>query len=399
MGAGPAGMAASITLAKNGIEHFIVDKCTFPRDKICGDALSGKVIHEFRKYFPESLQGFKNLEKKMGSMGVIFTSPGGQYTEIPFRKDIKPEDDAPGFVVSRYVFDHFLYAHLDPKFASFIQADIGDVQYTDKGITILDRQNQSILDASVVIAADGANSLIRRRFMPDEQTVTCAGLRQYWSNVKGLHPKGYIELHFLKDIQPGYFWIFPMAENRANVGIGMLTDKIKSSNLNLRTLFENVLQKHPVISERFKDAMPLESAKGWPLTLGTKKRSISGNCFLLAGDAASLIDPFTGEGIANAITSGRIAAETVIKATHSGNFSAENLKLYDDQIYQKIGGELAISNQLMKVSQYKSLFNFIVNRAEKNQFLKSTLIDMFNQSDLRKQLYNPIFYLRLILGR
>lgn len=392
-------MAASITLSKNSIEHTIIDKCSFPRDKICGDALSGKVIHEFKKYFPEILDEFKQLKRKSGSLGVIFTSPGGQYTEIPFRKDILPDDDAPGYVVSRYDFDHFLFSQINPKYALFIESDIGDIIETENGLQIWNRQGDLITTASVIIASDGANSVVRRRLQKGHESDTCAGLRQYWQNVEGLHPKGYIELHFLKEIQPGYFWIFPMAENKANIGIGMLTDKIKQDNINLRNKFEEIIRNHPLISARFSHATPIENVKGWPLTLGTKRGEISGNRFLLAGDAASLIDPFTGEGIANAITSGRIAAETLVRLSESKDYSAENLKNYDRQVYNKIGQELAISHQLMKVSQIKPLFNFIVNRAEKNPFLKSTLIDMFNQADLRKQLYNPLFYLRLILGR
>ena len=130
----------------------------------------------------------------------------------------------------------------------------------------------------------------------------------------------FIELYFFKDFVPGYLWVFPLPNNEANVGIGLLSSFISKKSVNLKEIFQKQLKEHPAFQERFKDAVPIETIKGYGLPLGSAMKQISGNRFLLLGDAASLIDPFSGEGIANGIRSGRLAAD-VVKEAMTKNFA------------------------------------------------------------------------------
>ncbi len=138
----------------------------------------------------------------------------------------------------------------------------------------------------------------------------------------------FIELHFLPELLPGYFWIFPMPNGRANVGAGMLSSVVAKRKVDLKKEMEKIINEHPVISKRFVHAKPEGKAQGWGLPLGRKVGSISGDNLLLCGDAASLIDPFTGEGIGNAVLSGRYAAEKALNAIATNDYSVKNLRKF-----------------------------------------------------------------------
>jgi flavin-dependent dehydrogenase len=223
-------------------------------------------------------------------------------------------------------------------------------------------------------------------------------LRQYWEGVTGFDEGDPIELHFYKNTLPGYFWIFPMANNKANVGIGIKSDVISKKKINIKLIMDDLIKNHPLVAPRFKNAKPLEEPKGFGLPLGSKRIRISGNRFILLGDAASLIDPFTGEGIGNAMVSGRIAAEHIEKCLTENNFGYIFNQQYDNAIYKKLGGELQTSYRLQKMLNKPWLFNWIVNKSNKNKHLHSFLEDMLDDPNQRDQITKPSFYYKLLFN-
>src|SRR5690606_14597568 len=91
IGAGPAGMGASIYLSKAGIQHTIIEKAIFPRDKICGDAISGKSAYVLRKAHPDWLhQVYQQPENFTPNKGIIFIAPNGKPLRIPYGDHNKP---------------------------------------------------------------------------------------------------------------------------------------------------------------------------------------------------------------------------------------------------------------------------------------------------------------------
>jgi flavin-dependent dehydrogenase len=119
---------------------------------------------------------------------------------------------------------------------------------------------------------------------------------------------------------------------------------------------------------------------------------------MLTGDAASLIDPLTGEGIGNAIISGKYAAVYAIEALEANDFSAKFFKRYDKMIYYKLWNELKISHGLQLLATKKWLINFLFRKATGNEELKRTISMMFADVDMRKKLWNPLFYFRILFG-
>jgi flavin-dependent dehydrogenase len=248
--------------------------------------------------------------------------------------------------------------------------------------------------------ANGAQSTFARQIGGHQLEADhhCAGLRAYYRGVKDLSPHNFIELHFDKALLPGYFWIFPLPNGEANVGLGMLTAAVAKKKVNLRALFQELIAQHPNLKDRFAEAEMIGPVRGFGLPLGSKQRSISGAGYLLLGDAASLIDPVTGEGISHAMLSGRQAASTAMRALAAQDFSAAFLSKYDADIYLHLGKQLQLSHLMQRMLRFPRIIDFVANRAARNPRLSDTVTNMFLDRNLRQQLKQPGFYVRLALG-
>ena len=124
-------------------------------------------------------------------------------------------------------------------------------------------------------------------------------------------------------------------------------------------------------------------------TIWLQKKKITWSKLCSYRDAASLIDPFTGEGIGNAMISGMAAAEVVTNALKTGNSS---LAKYDELVYGQLGQELQLSTKLQQLATQKRLFNWLINKATTNETLSHTISCMFMDLDIREKLKDPTFY-------
>lgn len=403
LGAGPGGTTASIFLSKAGIKHYIFDKATFPRDKICGDALSGKVGAVLNKIDPQIVYELDQHADYTNCWGVQFVAPNGMTLDIPFNKDKSIQKYAPGFISKRMNFDNFMVSKLDETFAvKKFGCTIKDLKQTSHHIEIAYNENgqEKVCAAKLVIGAEGDRSLVAKKLAGYKMNphYYAAGLRAYYENVSGMHPQNFIELHYIQETLPGYLWVFPLPDNQANVGIGLLSSKVKAKNIRLKEMMRSALENNPGLKERFKNARIVDDIKGWGLPLGSVKRSLSGERYLLVGDAGSLIDPFTGEGIGNAMVSGKFAAETAVEALSKNDFSAHLLKNYDSNVYNKLWNELKLSYTIQRLLNRPWLFNFVANRAVKNKTIQETMSCMFDDLNMRAKLKSPAFYFKLLFN-
>lgn len=403
IGAGPGGATTALFLAKKGIPCVLVDKAVFPRDKICGDALSGKVVEVFRKLDPTLVDRIAAEPTHLGSWGVTFVAPNTKALRVPFKQNYDTSaQQAPGFIAKRLDFDDFLVEECR-KHASIRLVEgqaLNQFERTDEGWRLSDAKSGFAVDAKLVIAADGAHSRFAKEVggMSVEPKHYCAGIRAYYKGVQGLDQDNFIELHFLKDFLPGYFWIFPLPNGMANVGVGMRSDKVSKKKVNLKQGMFEIIERYPELKERFEGAELQGPVKGFGLPLGSKKRRISGDHYMLIGDAASLIDPFTGEGIGNALYSGYFAAEQAAQCLESGDYSAAAMRAYDKAAYARLWSELKLSSRMQRLVNYPWLFNLVVNKAQKNKVLSETISCMFEDLDLRERLKNPMFYFKLLFA-
>ncbi|MEQ8245658.1 geranylgeranyl reductase family protein [Fulvivirga sp.] len=398
VGAGPAGCACAYALRHEPLKIALIDKDQFPRDKICGDALSADVVNQLYRMDQDLGERFAKFFEKQESHGVRFFAPNGNRLDIDFSNET--HGGAAGYISKRGHFDNFFYNQIKDldNVEIFLGQKVDQIIRNDETIKAFIGSDE--LHAPIIIGADGAHSVVNRFLgkIKVEKNHYCAGLRQYFTGVEGFHQKGHIELHFIKDILPGYLWVFPLPNGEANVGLGMLSSEVSRRKMNLKVKLDELIKTHPVLKERFRNARPLETVKGYGLPIGSKKRPISGDRFLLLGDAASLIDPFTGEGIGNAIRSGRIAAEHIISCIKSKRFDANYNLSYDKVIYHKMWNELRLSRGLQKLLKFPRLFNFVVRKANNNQSVKLLLTSMLDNVDLKKELVKPSFYVKLLFS-
>jgi flavin-dependent dehydrogenase len=250
----------------------------------------------------------------------------------------------------------------------------------------------------VIAGADGVHSMVRKSLQEAfvDKHHFCIGIRGYYENVSGIHPENYIELVFLKRLLPGYFWIFPSSGGLVNAGFGMMQHHISRRRENLTHILEDIITNDPLIAPRFLNARLTAKPEAHTLPLGSYRFNRSGNRYILLGDAAFLVDPFSGEGIGNAMASGEIAAATLDVNFKTNNFTAEALKTYDARILRRFSQEFKTMTVMQHLAGSSGLFNLVVNKARKNKEVRELLTAMFTNEDIRKKLTRPGFYARLL---
>jgi geranylgeranyl reductase family protein len=397
-GGGPAGCSAAIHLSKDPCSVILIDKHLFPRDKICGDALSGNSTYELSK-FPDNLfKQFAMWEPAMPTAGIRFVSPGGYTLDLDSLKP-RPGLSASGFVAKRYDFDAFLWnAAQEAPNLKYIQGNIQHLEKSKNGWIVHLSTGQSIL-GKIILGADGAQSRVAKFCFQQKNSLKhqSAGLRCYMQGIEGFTTNNLIELHFIPKLLPGYFWLFPLPNQSANIGLGIRSDVIAKKKLNLKTLFQEIIDSNLIPGKRFENAIALENVKGAKLPLGSTWRKISDEGVLLLGDAAGLIDPFSGEGIGNALASGRIAAEAVREALRQQSFSAAFFnQAYTKKLKQMLQQELRVSYALQQLLAFPKLFDHIAKKASENESLRIKINHMLHQPSARKALLNPTFWWKMM---
>ncbi len=403
IGGGPGGCSAALQLSKHGVETVLLEKARFPRDKVCGDALSGKVMRVLERLDPDLAARVRTDSNSQPSWGVTFVAPSGRSLRVPFSRDTGI-GEAPGAILPRLCFDDLLFRRVKqaPGITVMEGARAEGFHRADGGWRIEVEGSAKVeVECRILLDASGANSRFARNVagLAMEPRHHAAGVRAYFSGVKGLDPLGFIELLFLKQLLPGYLWIFPLPGGRANVGLGLRSDVVSKRHVDLKATLQDLIATHPQLRVRFADARIEGGIRGMGLPLASKRFALSGDGFLLVGDAGHLIDPFTGEGISHAMISGMHAADVACEAIAARDFSAARLRAYDGRVWKRLGKELAISTRLQQLADKAWLFDFVVDRANRNPALADTISSMFNDLDLRERLRKPGFYMDLLLGR
>ena len=398
VGAGPAGSTAALYAHRLGLNCILLDKAVFPRDKICGDALSGKSVRLMREL--NLLEGVEKLEGSEINR-ITFGSPSHSQFDVHLKGNKNNDFITKGYVVPRKIFDNFLFKKADELTETRQGFTVNDIIYENDNISGVKGTNiegkEEILNAPIIMGCDGANSIIARKLGLYEMDMenTAVAIRCYYEGVEGLSNQ--IELHYVSEVKPGYFWLFPAGNDKANIGIGLSKNDAKKEDRTLRQIMDEIVQSD-YFRSRFGNARPLEKPVGWNLPLGRIQRKNHGNGFMLLGDAAGLVDPFTGEGIGNAMVAAKYAMQVASKAKNHKDYSERSFSEYDQLLWDDIGGELRTSTKLQSLARSSFLLNFVINRAARNEEVQSIISGMLSHEIPKDELSSPMFYLKILLS-
>jgi flavin-dependent dehydrogenase len=360
--------------------------------------LSGKVVNIMKRMPDDIFEDFITSVKKVPSYGIRFTAPNLHCIDVPF--SLKPENQSvpPGFVCKRADFDDFLYRKLINY--NNIRVITGEhlievKRYPDR-IQLKTRTTE--YSAKMVAGADGVHSIVRKDLYAPVvgKNHFCLGIRGYFQHVAPMHPNNFIELIFLKSLLPGYFWIFPSTDGMVNAGFGMMQDQVVERRENLTVIFNDLIRNHPLLSARFKNASLVGKLEAHTLPMGSFQFERTGERSLLLGDAAFLVDPFSGEGIGNAMASGEIASSIIHDCFLKNSYSRESLASYDVRLQKRFGQEFRTTTIMQKLARHPWLINLVVNKANRNIDLKELLTAMFTNEEIMKKLTRPGFYAGLL---
>ncbi len=320
MGAGPAGTAAAITLARAGVSAVLVDKATFPRDKFCGDGLTADALRrlEHLGVEPAQVASWFDVDE------VRIRSPRGRVTVYPLPTDAGRY----AAVARRRDLDAAL---LDRARASGAQvfegATLTGVRAESTGVALsFSRVEHPGLElvADHVVGADGMWSPLRKLLGSDQPGYRGEwhAFRQYWRGVTG--PAAHqLWVLFEPDLLPGYLWTFPVARppdagegagsGAANVGFGIRRGGSVSTH-DMAALWPELLARPHVRALLGPDAEPEAPHRAWPIPASLDARLLVDGRVLFVGDAAGATDPMSGEGIGQALATGTWAAEAIVAA-------------------------------------------------------------------------------------
>jgi len=401
IGAGPSGATAAISLANKGIPVLLIDRHQFPRPKICGDGLSGKVVTNLNRLDSAYVDDLRNAGIATASLAARFSSPNRKMMELSFQTD--DPTTPPGFICRRADFDHFLLnkalAFKDTTFLGGVQ--VNGMDRKEDCIRIFGSGGTLEIESRLVLFAAGADRRLIRKLDPSfpDPTEEGIGVRAYYDRVTGSDYQHAIEIHFLKELLPWYFWIFPFDDGSANVGLALPESIAKRKSMSLKELMFHLIRSYPDLKERFPAEITAVKTEAARLAYFNGPCPVAGDRYLLLGDAARLIDPFTGEGIGNAMVSGRYAAEIASACIAKGDFSGNITQEYQSLIDSRLGPELNLGLRLQSLAQRQYLLNLVIGRAARSETTRQLISEMLYNQNARMKLSKPEFYIKILLGR
>jgi geranylgeranyl reductase family protein len=356
VGAGPGGSSAAYHLARAGLDVLLLEKSTFPREKVCGDGLTPRAV------------------KQLVGMGIALEPAGGWFPNKGIRiigGGVRIELDWPelssypgfGLVRTRRGFDEIVARAAQGAGARLAEGVTVTGPVLDEetgritGVIVRDTGDgaaggERAYRARLVVAADGNSSRLslamglRKR---DDRPLGVA-IRTYYTSPR--HDDDYLETWLeLRDgsaLLPGYGWIFGVGDGTSNVGLGLLNTSASFAHTDYRAMLRSWLATMPA-EWGFTEETRIAPVRGAALPMGFNRTPHYTRGLLLVGDAGGMVNPFNGEGISTAMESGEIAAQVIVQALARPDQSSTELALqgYPQALKDAYGGYYTLGRKFV----------------------------------------------------
>lgn len=369
VGAGPGGSAAAYYAALQGLEVLLLEKSSFPRDKVCGDGLTPRAVKSIIGMGIDTTEGASGLDgvdlegKWIRNKGLRVIG-GNVRLELDWPELASFPDY--GLVRPRSDFDELLARRAQQVGAKLVEScnvtgAINDPSDRIVGVTAKVGPGKELREyrAPMVISCDGMGGRLGlgAGIVRDEKRPMGVAVRRYYKSPR--HDDDYLEswLELWEEIPggdkrllPGYGWIFGVGDGTSNVGLGILNSSASFQDLNYRDLLVRWLGGLPE-EWGYVEENATGPTRGGGLPMGFNKHPHYKDGLLLVGDAAGAINPFNGEGIAYAMETGQLAAEAVAQAYGRRTDSARERALegYNSAMADHLGSYYRLGGVFVKL--------------------------------------------------
>jgi len=381
VGAGPAGTSTAHWCASAGLDVLVLDKASFPRDKVCGDGLTPRAVGELARMG----LGTQPEDGWIRNEGLRVVA-GARSWELPW-PDL---DSYPGYGMARArtSLDHRLAQHAQASGAKLLERtkvagpllDERDGRVVGVRAQPLDARGradgaEAVYRAPVVVAADGVSSRfatalgITRR---DDRPLGTAVRTYFRTEGTSRHEDAWMESHLelwdgapgASNLLPGYGWIFALGDGTANVGLGAVSStpaRQSATGHDYRSMLQAWMRNTPE-DWGFTPDNQVGPVRGAALPMGFNRSPLYRDGAVLVGDAAGMVSPFNGEGIAYALQAGRVAADAIAQArTRTTDDARERtLASYADRMRADLGGYYTLGRWFVRLIEHPQIMRLCV---------------------------------------
>ncbi|MBL4749134.1 MAG: geranylgeranyl reductase family protein [Amylibacter sp.] len=373
IGAGPAGSTTATYLARKNMKVLLLDSARFPRNKICGDGLPPRGVAAVDRL------GVLDQVSAAGQHIDYFKliAPSGKTMVSSIKEAAIEKKNAHMLAIPRMVLDDILVKHAVATGAELIEGcKVVGIEDNPDGVVvkgIAGREPQEFHAKYAVIATGASMGLLKNLGFLDKNDMPkpIIAARAYFENAD--HDSSVFNFHFNEVTLPGYGWVFPLKDNKVNVGVGIMPGKSIQKH-NIKSLFYD-FAKRPYMKQVLSGATQLAEVQSYPIRTDFLTATVYRHRSLLVGEAAGLGNALTGEGIDYAIESGEIAAEHLSEILANGD-NPDKLANYALALDQKYAAIFNFSNRMAARGLNSVMLNCTIWVAAKRDSLRMSLTNI-----------------------